>query len=97
MRDGGSNFNGASLGAADLDAIVKDIAVLKKDFGSLVEHVKSGTAETVNGEVRRIYGSLAAHGERSAAAIAQQVEERPFASLLLAFAVGFVGGRLLIR
>jgi ElaB/YqjD/DUF883 family membrane-anchored ribosome-binding protein len=83
--------------AADLDAIVKDITSLKKDIGKLMEHVKVGAAETVNGKARHIYDSLAAEGERSAAAIAQQVEERPFSSLLVAFAVGFIGSRLLTR
>jgi hypothetical protein len=62
-----------------------------------MEHVKDDAAKTVNGHARRIYGSLAAEGERSVAALAQQVEERPFASLLIAFAVGFVGSRMLTR
>ena len=82
---------------ADLDAIVKDIAILKKDLGKLMGHVKAGATETVNGEARRIYGSLAAERERSVAAITQQVEARPITSLLVAFAVGFIGSRLLPR
>ncbi len=82
---------------ANLDTIMKDVAALKSDIGTLMEHVKTDAAETVNGGARRIYGSLAAEGERSVAAIAQQVEERPFASLLIAFAVGFIGSRMLPR
>jgi len=81
----------------DLDAILKDIAILKQDIGKLLDQVKTGAVESVNGEARRLYDSLAAEGERSAAAIAQQVEERPIASLLVAFAAGFIGSRLLMR
>jgi len=92
MRDDRREANGA-----DLDAITKDIALLKKDIGKLMNHVTADAAETVNGKARSIYGSLAAEGERSATAIAQQVEDRPFASLLFAFAIGFVGSRLLTR
>ena len=81
----------------DLDSIVKDVAALKTDIGKLMEHVKDDAAATVNGHAGRIYGSLAAEGERSAATIARKVEERPFASLLIAFAVGFIGSRMLAR
>ncbi len=81
----------------DLDAILKDIAILKKDIGKLMDQVATGAVASVNGEAHRLYDSLAAEGERSAAAIAQQVEERPFASLLIAFAAGFIGSRLLMR
>jgi hypothetical protein len=81
----------------DIDAIMKDVAALKTDIGKLMEHVKDSAAETVTGPARRIYGSLAAEGERSVATIAQQVEERPLASLLIAFAVGFIGSRMLAR
>jgi hypothetical protein len=81
----------------DLDAILKDIAILKQDIGKLMDQVATGAVSSVNDEARRLYGSLAAEGERSAAAIAQQVEERPIASLLVAFAVGFIGSRLLMR
>jgi ElaB/YqjD/DUF883 family membrane-anchored ribosome-binding protein len=81
----------------DLDVIVKDVAALKSDISKLMGHVKDGAAETVSHETRRLYDSLTAEGERSAAALARQVEDRPFASLLIAFAVGFVGGQILRR
>jgi len=81
----------------DLDAIVKDVAELKKDIGKLLEHAKTRAAETVNGETQRLYGTLLSEGEKSAAAFAQQIEEKPFASILIAFTLGFVGGNLLRR
>jgi hypothetical protein len=82
---------------ADLDTVTKDVAALKSDIGTLMGHVKTDAAEAFNGGARRLYGSLAAEGERSMAAIAHQVEERPFSSLLIAFAVGFIGSRMLAR
>lgn len=81
----------------DLDVIVKDIAALKGDIGKLMQHVKDGAADTVTSGTQRLYGSLAAEGERSAEVLARQVEERPLASLMIAFAVGFVGGQILKR
>ncbi|HVA12061.1 MAG TPA: hypothetical protein VNF99_02310 [Stellaceae bacterium] len=88
----------ATTGAdTDLEQIVKDIQALKKDLARLMEHVKSGAAETVSDEASRLYGTIAAEGQRHAAALAQSVEEKPLASVLIAFAIGFVGGRILLR
>ena len=39
----------------------------------------------------------AAQGQRSAKAIGRQIEEQPVMSLLVAFGVGFVASRMLIR
>jgi hypothetical protein len=81
----------------DLDAVMKDVAALKNDLGRLMEHVKSDATTTVNDGARRIYGAIAAEGDRSVPAIGRTVETRPVASLLVAFAVGFLGGRILAR
>jgi ElaB/YqjD/DUF883 family membrane-anchored ribosome-binding protein len=81
----------------DLGQIVNDIQTLKKDLARLLEHVKSGATETVSGEASRLYGTLASEGQRQAAALAQSVEEKPLASVLIAFAIGFVSGRILLR
>jgi ElaB/YqjD/DUF883 family membrane-anchored ribosome-binding protein len=89
-----SKTNGESH---DLDKVVDDIAALRKDFAKLMEHVTNGAADKVSGQAHRLYGTLAAEGERSAALIARQVEERPLASLSIAFAIGFLGSRLLLR
>ena len=80
----------------DLDAILKDIAILKQDIGKLMDQVATGAV------VRQRRGApplrLARRRRRTfRAAIAQQVEERPIASLLVAFAVGFIGSRSLMR
>ncbi len=88
----------------DIEAITDDIAALKRDLAALVEHIKRGTISSTSGaaaqfgdEAADIYNQLAAEGARSARVLARQVEEQPVASLLIAFAIGFLGSRLLSR
>jgi len=80
---------------ADLDVIAKDIAVLRKDIGVLLRQMKNGTTEAATDELRSLYESLASEGEHAVSALTQKVEERPFTSLLIAFAAGFIGSRFL--
>jgi ElaB/YqjD/DUF883 family membrane-anchored ribosome-binding protein len=82
---------------SDLTQIVNDIQALKADLARLVEHLKSGATETVSTEASRLYETITAEGQRQAAALAHTVEEKPLASVLIAFAVGFIGGRILLR
>jgi ElaB/YqjD/DUF883 family membrane-anchored ribosome-binding protein len=82
---------------SDLTRIANDIQALKADLARLLEHVKSGATDTVSGEASKLYETLATEGQRQAAALAQSVEEKPLASVLIAFAIGFVGGRILLR
>jgi hypothetical protein len=92
----------------ELDAIVSDIAALRRDFAVLTEHLKSGAINGADGaardaaghlgdEVERLYEKLTAQGERSMKALGRQIEEQPIMSLLVAFALGFAGSRLLSR
>jgi len=81
----------------DLDTIAKDIADLRSDLSELMGNVKQRAAGAVTGESRRLYGSLIAEKDRKAAALARRVEDRPFASLLIALAAGFVGAQFLRR
>lgn len=92
----------------DLDAIAKDLATLRRDLATLMEHMKAGAIGGANGmaqdaadrlgdEGKRLYDNLATQGERSLKAIGRQVEEQPLMSLLLAFALGFAGSRWLSR
>jgi len=82
---------------SDLTRITQDIQALKADLARLVEHIKTGASETVSGEASRLYETLTSEGQRQAAALAQSVEEKPLASVLIAFAIGFVSGRILLR
>ncbi|HEX3973439.1 MAG TPA: hypothetical protein VHX19_19055 [Stellaceae bacterium] len=87
----------ASDADSDLTRIANDIQALKADLARLLEHVKSGATDTVSSEASKLYETLATEGQRQAAALAQSVEEKPLASVLIAFAIGFVGGRILLR
>jgi len=93
---------------SDLDAIGDDVALLKRDLSRLMEHVKNGTydvakgstqdaVERVSDEAERLYRALSRKGERSIKAVGRQVEEQPLTSLLIAFGVGLISGRLLAR
>lgn len=92
----------------DLEVIVSDLASLRRDITTLTDHLKIGAVNGAKGaardaaghlgdEAERLYSSLAAQGQRSLKALGRQVEEQPMMSLLLAFALGFAGSRLLSR
>ena len=92
----------------DLDALVDDLAELKRDVATLMNLRKSdardGTGDSaqsaigrISDEVASIYEGLAGQGKRSGKAIGRQVEEQPVISLLIAFAVGFCASRLMAR
>ncbi len=81
----------------DLDAIVEDIAALKKDIAALMSHAKESATETVTGETRRLYDALSSESEETLAALTRRIEERPVSSILIAFGLGFIGAHLLKR
>ena len=92
----------------DLDTIGNDVAVLKRDLSRLMEHMKNGTydvaadsareaVERLSNEADQLYRSFAKQGGRSIKAVSRQVEEQPLASVLVAFGVGLISGRLLGR
>ena len=94
----------ARANGADLDTIRDDIDTVRKDLARLMEHVKAGALHNITGQVeemsdeaRRLYNQALAGGERGAEALARQVEERPLTSLLIAFGLGFIGSRLILR
>lgn len=87
---------------ADLGGVMADIAALKRDIAAIAAHVTrnasgmtADAASAIGQEAGRVYDSVAAQGEKSAKAIGKQIEEQPVASLLIAFAAGFIGSRLL--
>ena len=90
------------------DSIGDDVALLKRDLAQLMEHMKNGTydmatesardaVERLSNEADQLYRSLAKQGGRSIKAVSRQVEEQPLASLLVAFGIGLISGRLLGR
>jgi hypothetical protein len=87
----------ANGGRHDLDAIRDDLDALKADLGGLLKHVKSGAVDGVSDEAKRLYGKLAAQSGETLDTFARQVEEKPLASLLIAFGVGFIVSRIFSR
>jgi hypothetical protein len=91
----------------ELQAIMGDVAALKRDLAVLIRQMKIAAGDDVacersvagqlGDEALRIYENLAAQGDRSIKALGRQVEEQPVVSLLVAFAVGFIGSRMLSR
>ena len=103
-----AKIHAASESSPALDAIAADIASLRRDVASLTDHLRTGAIKGAKGaaqdlaghlgdEAERLYGNLAAQGDRSMKALTRQVEEQPVMSLLLAFALGFAGSRWLSR
>lgn len=91
-------------GNAELDAVREDLAALRQDFASLLAHLKDGSggiAEEAAGRLREkagaLYDDIGERGQRSAEAVRHQVEEHPLTAIALAFALGYIGGRLFSR
>lgn len=94
----------ASNDGGDLEAIRDDIDTLRSDLARLMQHVKAGTfknlasrVEEMSDDARRLYDQARTGGERGAEVLVRQVEERPLTSLLVAFGLGFIGGKFVLR
>jgi len=91
----------------DLGDVMRDIASLKQDLANLTRSLsKEASAQLAparealgqfGDEAAKLGETLNAQGSRAVKAVANQVEERPLTSLLIAFAIGFIGSRLLPR
>jgi ElaB/YqjD/DUF883 family membrane-anchored ribosome-binding protein len=90
----------ASAAETDLSQLVADVQALKRDIAALAGHSRGAAAEAASAlgvEAQRVYDNVAAQGRRQAEALGEQVEAHPLASLLIAFGIGFVAGRILPR
>ena len=92
----------------DYNALVDDLAALRRDFAAMMSQLKAGTVDGVNDAAENAIGKLSeqasaiyekarAQSERSARTLGHQVEEHPVASLLIAFGAGFIASKLFIR
>ena len=87
-----------------LATVQEDIAALKRDFATLIGHLKSGAttsaqgaAEQIEAEVSRVYHAASSDGCKTANALGQQIEKQPVLALLIVLGVGYLGCRLLAR
>jgi hypothetical protein len=90
----------------DMETIVNDFAVLKRDIGRILEHVKSATVDTavdtaqdlasqIGDEAAGLYKDLSRRSQRTAKVINRKVEDNPGLSLLVAFGMGILVSRLM--
>ena len=94
--------------SADYQAVMAEMADLRAELANLAHHMTQATgagisagpaklAATLTDEATHLIDATTAKAKSSAGAIEAQIEAHPVASLLLAFAAGFVGSRLLAR
>jgi ElaB/YqjD/DUF883 family membrane-anchored ribosome-binding protein len=94
--------NASNLSQSELDRLVEDVQALKRDVAKLAEHsrgaVWNGAADTANAigaEAQRLYDEVATKGRDQVKRVSGQVQEKPIMSILIAFGIGFLGGRIL--
>lgn len=70
----------------DLDTVRDDVRSLRGDFETFLHDLKSGT-----------FGGIADTAGRRVDLFVGRVKERPLRSILIAFGIGIVSGRFLLR
>jgi hypothetical protein len=82
--------------ADELARLREDLAELKGDLAALVRSLRSDAGD-VSEEAQALYARLAGEGYRSARGVYHELEDRPLTVLAIAFALGLIGGRFLLR
>ncbi len=77
----------------DLETVAADLAALKKDVATLVANLGAGAAERVQASAQ----DAATQAGKGAQILSREIEAHPMTALALAFALGFVANRLLVR
>ncbi|MDX1540722.1 MAG: hypothetical protein R3349_04905 [Geminicoccaceae bacterium] len=88
----------------DLDTLKNDLDVLKKDISTIAQSLKGAATnraeqelDQVRQRVSRLAGDLQSQGKEQLRSFEAQIEERPLASLALAFAIGLIFGKMFDR
>jgi ElaB/YqjD/DUF883 family membrane-anchored ribosome-binding protein len=88
----------------DVEALRADLDALRGDLGQILQTLKIKTGNRAESEIdalrkriERLAGDVQSSGHEAARVVGEQIEERPFASLAMAFAVGLMLGRLFDR
>jgi len=89
---------------SEFDMVKEDLVKLREDIAKLSGALKDVTSETVHdrvndlrGRIDSITGDAKQHGRQALEDLTNRIEERPLASVLVAFGVGLLFGRLLDR
>jgi len=82
--------------AEELARLRDDLAELKGDLAALVRSLRKDAGD-MSEEAQALYARLAGEGHRSARAVYHELEDRPLTVLAIAFALGLIGGRFLLR
>ena len=89
---------------ADVDALRADLDALRGDLGQILGTLKVKTTNRAESEldamrsrIERLAGDVQSSGRETARKVEEQIEERPFTSIAMAFAVGLMLGRLFDR
>lgn len=75
---------------ADYETVKEDIAALKNQVGELLHHVRGAAA----GGAEELYADLKRRSEEPLLSLTERVKRQPVESVLVAFAIGYVLGRI---
>ena len=79
---------------SDIALFRQDLAALKRDVASLIEHVEGGATSTVQNAAGQIARRVRSRSEK---AVNLLIEKQPVIALSIAVAVGYIGARVLRR
>jgi ElaB/YqjD/DUF883 family membrane-anchored ribosome-binding protein len=82
----------------DVDELKADMQKLREDVGHLVAALKTKAQETATVGVDKVRDGLSdarEYGEQMYKEVGKKVEERPITSLLVAFGIGMVLGKMM--
>jgi ElaB/YqjD/DUF883 family membrane-anchored ribosome-binding protein len=88
----------------EIGNVKDDLAKLRADIANLSNALKDVTSDAVNDQIAlirtrldAITGEAKQHGRATLDDLTDRIEERPLASVLIAFGIGLLAGRLLDR
>jgi ElaB/YqjD/DUF883 family membrane-anchored ribosome-binding protein len=92
----------------DLDSIVEDLSALKTEFATVISQIKSGSIDHASDRAEQLltrlsdrasdlYDTVSEQGAHSVEAVRGQVTARPLTAILIAFGIGFLASRLVLR
>jgi ElaB/YqjD/DUF883 family membrane-anchored ribosome-binding protein len=92
----------------DLEVLIDDIGALKSDFATIVSQIKSGAVDhaseraeqlltQLSDRANELYDTVSEQGAVSVEAARGHITARPLTAVLIAFGVGFIASRLVLR